>query len=291
MSKAKLFLLSVIFLSGCSSVPDNFEFSKGAELMVATNLSDHTELYENALLVEKQNLNEVNSTGGSTSDLIVGSGLAGSAIFFADTGVWAGTGSFVDGMALTSFVLDSLTNKGMRHHKWTYNYFFHIDDKCTSRDCVNESLGAFWLKLADIYDKSGKGEKYNFHKFEFSGAGFFFDYFEGKAVQEYTLDDGSIRTNSQNLMLVRQLDDISEYQGKEIWGNDTPKDYQDKITLLGMDYVEETNALIEASKVFPTLYIFRGIDRVAAKEKKPCFGGFFINNGRTINVPETGCMF
>ena len=67
--------------------------------------------------------------------------------------------------------------------------------------------------------------------------------------------------------------------------------YQDKINLLGMDYVEETNALIEASKGFPTLYIFRGIDRVAAKEKKPCFGGFFINNGRTINVPETGCMF
>lgn len=259
--------------------------------MMATRLSDEAELYENAVLVKKQNLSEVNSTGGSASDLIIGSGLAGSAIFYANTGVWAGTGSFVDGMALTSFALDSLTNKGMRHHKWTYNYFFHIDDTCTSRDCVNEKLGAFWLKLADIYAESGKGSDYNFHTYSFSGAGFIFDYFEGKAEQKLIREDGSEAVNSQNLMLVRQLDEISDYQGKEVWGNDAPEDYQDKITLLGMDYIEETNSLVEASKGFPNLYIFRGIDRAAAQDKKPCFGGFFINDGKTITIPEVGCMF
>ena len=183
-----------------------------------------------------------------------------------------------------------MTNKGMAYHKWTYTYFFHIDAECESTDCVNENLGAFWMNIANLYKATGLAEENKLFDFDYSGAGFIFDYFEGQAEQKTVLRDGSPSSTTRNLMLVRQLDDISEFNGMEVWGNDTPKDYQDKISLPGMDYVEETNLLIKASQGHPNIYIFRGIDRVAAAEKKPCFGGFFINNGNVINVPEIGCM-
>jgi hypothetical protein len=103
----------------------------------------------------------------------------------------------------------------------------------------------------------------------------------------YDVKEGE-RDLDSRIMSVVKLDEVNDSLG--IWGNEKPREMPDAIGFPSMPYVETSNMLIDVSQRHPSVLIYRGIASHFMKENKPCYGGFFIKNGKPIVADELNCV-
>lgn len=280
-----IILISALLMTGCATV-DQSRFSPGARLMIGTKLSSPDEMQK---LTEKEGrTKELADTNGTapTAKLVIGSGVVDSTAIYASTGAWLNPKSFMSAPLLGSALIDTITGKGMAYHKWTYTYFFNISGTCDKRSCINEGFERFFRRMMDLYLESGHpGTTVENAKARYSGAGAMLNFIEGKMAA--TINGRQV--NDMSLLLVRDLDRLGQYENMKVWGNASPGDFQDRIGFPGLDVEQTSQLLLEASKTSPEIFIFRGVDLRSLQKKEPCRGGYFINNGRKLAVPELGC--
>jgi hypothetical protein len=174
----------------------------------------------------------------------------------------------------------------MRHHPLTYTYFFNQDTSCNDVDCHELAIVNFFKDVSDLYINSefNKGygkEGYPIKDVEVETASFLQD--RTSLSYNYDVSHGTVM-----VMAVAQLEALNDELG--IWGNEKPRKRPDHVGFYHLNYVDLSNMLIEASKKNPTILIYRGIDRQRTKNKKSCYGGFFIQNGKPIVVDELRCV-
>lgn len=278
-----------MLVTSCASTDQTSGFSPGGKLLVNTKISSGYDLnkYKEAQSKAASISQETNSSLAN-ADLIFGSGLVGSAAFFAEHGVWVNPSEFFDKASLGMFAADFLLGKGMRHHPWTYTYFFNLSSTCDVRGCVEDNFEAFTKDVIAGYLKhpSGKYKQSNVKEIEYARSNILADRF---TVFGSFNDPEVERTPNWSLIHIPNLDRLSS-SPTPLWGNVDPSEYQDHIGLPGLNYEETVGLMVEASSKHPEVLVYVGIDRERQKSKLPCFGGFFIQSGQTIPVEEIGCM-
>lgn len=281
-------ILAVI-LTGCASTDHTSNFSTGGKLLINTKISSASDLkhYAEAQTKAASISQQTNSTLVN-SNLLFGSGLVGSTVFFAENGVWLNPSNFLDKASLGMFAADFLMGTGMRHHPWTYTYFFNQSTTCDSRDCVEDNFEAFAKDVITAYLKhpSGRYKESSVKEIEYARSNILIDRF---TVFGSFHDPKLERNPKWRLIHVSNLDRVSS-SPTPLWGNAHTSEYQDKIGLPGLNYEETVALMLEASSKHPEVLVYVGIDRERHKNNLPCFGGFFIQSGQTIPVEEIGCM-
>jgi outer membrane murein-binding lipoprotein Lpp len=291
MSKTDFTLSAIlaVMLAGCTSTAQISSFSTGGKLLVNSNISSAYDLknYADAQTKAASISQQTNSSLMNT-DLLFGSGLVGSTVFFAEHGVWLNPSNFLDKASLGFFAADFLLGKGMRHHPWTYTYFFNQSATCDARDCVEDNFEAFTKDVMAGYLKhpAGKYKASSVKEIEYARSNILIDRF---TVFGSFHDPKLERNPHWSLIHVSNLDRVNS-SPTPLWGNADPTEYQDHIGLPGLNYEETVSLMLEASTKHPEILVYVGIDRERQKNKLPCFGGFFIQAGQTIPVDEIGCM-
>lgn len=292
MKKKDLVIFAVLatLLSGCATTDQTIGLSTGGKLLVNTKISsaNHLNKFSEAQTKAASLNTQTNSTLLNT-DLIFGSGLVGSAAFFAKNGVWVNPGNFLDKASLGFFAADFLLGKGMRHHPWTYTYFFNQSDKCNARACVENNLEAFSRDIMASYltHPSARFQESSVKEVEYARSSFL-------AGDRFTVygsftDPTAERNPRWRLIHVPNLDRLTTTP-KSLWGNVQPTEYQDGIGLPGLNYEQTVELMLQASVNHPEILVYIGIGRERQKNSLSCFGGFFIQSGKTIPVEEIGCM-
>lgn len=279
-------LLCSLLFTGCATI-DQSRFSPAARLMIGTKLSNPSEMQRT---MKQSGMKQGTATAAGTSNgagLVIGSGLAGSTAFYASTGAWLSPKAFMDVPVLAITAVDTMIGKGMKHHKWTYTYFFYISDNCDDRKCVNQGFERFYQRLIEAYkvEATRQGLSVENVSSRFSGSGLVLGSIDGFMA-------GTIGGDTwKNLRVLRvpDVEKIGNHGKLHVWGNDSPYDFQDSIQLPKMSYAHISQLLIEASKADPAIHIFRGVDLLALSKKQPCNGGYFINNGSKLVASELGC--
>lgn len=293
MPKKELLFATVFSMLtfGCASTDPTIGLSAGGQLLVHTNISSANTLknYSEAQTKAAREFGQHTNSYLLNSNLIFGSGLVGSTLFFAENGVWVNPSNFLDKASLGMFAADILLGKGMSHHPWTYTYFFNQSDKCNERDCVEDNLEAFSRDIMVSYFKhpAASYKESSVIEIEYARSNFL----AGDRFSVFgNFNDPQEKRNPRwRLIHVPNLDRISVIP-KSLWGNYEPSEYQDNIGLPGLDYEQTVGLMIEVSNNHPEILVYVGIDRERQKSKSPCFGGFFIQSGQTIPVEEIGCM-
>lgn len=282
-------VMLAVMVTGCASTDQTSSFSTGGKLLVNTRISNTYDLNK---YVEAQtkaaSISQETNNPLVNADLLFGSGLVGSTVFFAEHGVWLNPGNFLDKASLGLFAADFLLGKGMSHHPWTYTYFFNQSTKCDSRDCVEDNFEAFTKDVMAAYLKhpAGKYKESSVKKIEYARSNILADRF---TVLGSFHEPKEERSPNWSLIHIPNLDRVNS-SPTPMWGNIDPSEYQDHIGLPGLNYEQTVRLMLEASSKHPEILVYVGIDRERQKSKLPCFGGFFIQSGQTIPVNEIGCM-
>lgn len=284
----------ICILMGCSSTSEApLNLSEGAQLLLDTKIQSK---YEIKKLIEKRSNDSSNSEYAKESavqfdtatNVVFGSGLVSSAAVLADSGAWVSPGKFTDWTQLGFAALDFLVSSDMKRHPLTYTYFFNVDPACNALDCTEKALSDFFNDMSDEYIKSdfNKGhEGAPIEKVEVKTSNFALN----RVTLFYNYDEPEGKRDLDwKVMSVPQLDEVNE--NMFIWGNEDPRSMPDTIGFLGLPYIETSNMLLNVSKRHPTILIYRGIAHHFAREGKPCYGGFFIKNGKPIVVDELNCV-
>lgn len=221
-------------------------------------------------------------------DLLFGSGLVGSRLFFAQHGVWLNPSNFLDKASLGLFAANLLSGTGMRYHPWSYPYFFHQSAECNERKCVEDNFEAFAKELLQHYfaHPASRFKEADLIEADFARANLMIDRF---AVYATFNNPEAQRNPRWQLMNATNLKRLHQ-KPVPTWGNAEPTKFQDAIGLPGLTYQQTAELLLKTSASHPTILMFVGIDRTRQESGEPCFGGFFIQAGNTIAVPEIGCM-
>lgn len=285
-------LIILILITGCasSSAPKtNGSYSTGGELMIKTKISNertlknYSEAQKKSDDIAKQHNNPL-----LDGDLIFGSGLVGSTVFFVQNGVWLNPGNFLDKASLGMFALNFLSGTGMRHHPWTYTYFFHQSADCNERKCVEDNLEAFSADMMRAYfnHPSARFKESSLMSLEYARANMLLDRF---AVYAQFENPESERNPKWRLLNATNLKRMHN-KPTPMWGNVEPTKFQDAIGLPGLNYEQTAELLLDISASHPSILVFIGIDRTRKDNQQPCFGGFFLQEGTILPVEEIGCM-
>jgi hypothetical protein len=293
LKKIGIVLFSAI-LAGCASTPLPYtELSEGAKLLIDTRIQSEYEIKEilKAVQANKEKAEYQKESvlpANAAIDVVFGSGLVSSAAVLSDTGMWVSPSHFMDWSQLGLATLSFLISTDMKRHPLTYTYFFNVDPNCDELECTENAIAAFFQDMSDEYIKSAFNKGHNgapIEKVEIAKSNF--------AINRVTLfynyaEPAGERDLDWRVMSVARLDEVNE--DKFIWGNEEPRGMPDDIGFLDLPYIDESNMLIEVSKRHPTILIYRGIADHFAKEGKPCYGGFFIKQGKPIVVDELNCV-
>ncbi|WMS95107.1 hypothetical protein RB215_03330 [Pseudoalteromonas sp. HL-AS2] len=292
--KKVLYLLFLSTLAGCSSTSDQpLTLSAGGQLLLETKIQSNNEIKK---LLEKSTKDLPNNEYSkelvaqldTTTNVVFGSGLVSSAAVLAESGAWVSPGNFTNWGQLGFSAMSFLVSKDMKRHPLTYTYFFNKDPKCDDLKCTEKALSSFFKDMSDEYIKSSFNKGHNgapIEKVEIKTSNFILD----RVTLFYNYDEPEGKRDLDwTVMSVPKLDEINEEQF--IWGNKDPRSMPDTIGFLDLPYIEASNMLINVSKRHPTILIYRGISHYFAKEGKPCYGGFFIKNGKPIVVDELNCV-
>ena len=276
-------------VSGCATTPklDESRLSEGASMMREFKLASDKELAELQVSSDahQAELQKKGNSGGSIVDLAIGTGVAESAVTAMTTGGLVNPSKFIDKDFLGFYAADVLTGKGMRGHKWGYNYFFVKDKGCDDRSCANRALKDFYYALVDEYKAFAATQSdLVVTEHDFSGSKPIFDSVEG-----FVVTNKSGKRDRIKALGVRNFDTLSDDDDVYIWGNTKPADFQDNVGFIGVDFEKLTSMLERASKASPNVVVFRGIDLNAIKKGEACRGGVFVAGGRLVEIPEIGC--
>lgn len=284
----------VIVLLGCSATSNPpLNLSEGAQLLLDTKIQTQHEIKK---LLETRSSNSTNQTYAEESavqldtatDVVFGSGLVSAAAVLADTGIWVSPGVYTDWSQLGFAALDFLISTDMTRHPLTYTYFFNVDEKCNDLECTEKAFSNFFSDMSDVYIKSEFNKGHDgapIEKVEIKTSNFAID--RVTLFYNYDVPEGK-RDLDWQVMSVVKLDKVNK--NLFIWGNEDPRSMPDTIGFLNLPYIETSNMLIDVSKRHPTILVYRGIAHHFAKEGKPCYGGFFIQNGKPIVVEELNCV-
>lgn len=284
--RSLLVLLCSLLFTGCTTI-DQSRFSPAARLMIGTKLATASEMQKMAKqpALNKEKAEEAGST--NTAGLVIGSGLAGSTAFYASTGAWLSPKAFMDVPILGIAAVNTVIGRGMKHHKWTYTYFFYMSGSCDDRKCINQGFERFHQRLVEAYKEEATRQGLPLQNLSarFSGAGRVLNGIDGYM----TVTIGGDEWKNLPVFGIADVDRIGEHDGMHVWGNDSPYDFQDRVQFPKVTEAQISQLLIEASKADPAIYIFRGVDLLALSKKQPCSGGYFINNGKKLVASELGC--
>jgi hypothetical protein len=295
MKKLLTAVLLAQLLSGCASnstTTPKGVYSAGGAYMIQTKISDERTLKAYAEAQQKNALLNDISTQKSNplldGDLLFGSGLVGSTVFFAQNGVWLNPGNFLDKASLGMFAFNVLSGIGMSKHPWTYTYFFHQSAECNERKCVEDNFEAFSRDMMREYFQhpAAKFKESDVISIDYSRSNMFLDRF-GVFVQ---FNNPEAKHNAP-WKILSAINLKRMYQSPiPTWGNVEPTKFQDMVGLPGLSYEQTAAILLKISAAHPNILTYIGVDNSRKDSTQPCFGGFFIKQGAALPVEEIGCM-
>ncbi len=291
----KVWLTGAILIStllpGCGSTPEPMVLSKGGQLLLETKIQSEREIRKLLENIKEQNANPQNvvqkrsfDMDGMT-DVVFGSGLVSSMAVLSDTGQWVSAGSFTNWSQLGLGLVTWLASSDMTRHPLTYTYFFNQDANCDDLECTEDAIAAYFKDVSDVYFATVQGAQYEADEVNILRSNFILD--RVTLEHNYKVPEGE-RDGDWKIMSVVKLDKVNKKM--HLWGNYNPREMPDHVGFRNMNYIDTSNMLIEVSKRHPTVLIYRGIDTGAAKQNRPCYGGYFIKNGEPIVVEELKCV-
>lgn len=255
--------------------------SEGGHLLLETKILTQRELSEiiaiNKKSKDKMNISTEDTSGSAFTEpnFLIGSGLVSSSVMYLKSGEYFSPSNFLDKNLLGSWFIDSLLDaSSMIRHPTFYDFIFVKN--CPGMDCVVKKLSSFGKELM-------------------------IEVLEHPSSLVKDLTKADIRVKLPNFIASGTQVELAHYRSyarlyftdelrKGLWGNKKPREYPDSIYVGVEDLFTANDLLVEVSQRHPDIIIYKGVSYSRIKSGMPCFGGFFVQNGKTIPVDELKCV-